>query len=143
MTPERGRLAGKDRLAEAGLDEGLRGQVVDLTRPVVPQDVDQRDLVEQVARHQLQPVLNVGDALEVEGARAPDHPDHLVALLKEEFGQVRTILSGHAGDQCSLRHWSATLADHRGAAGRLAAGAGGWAAGWRVLPVGWAQYACA
>ena len=104
MTPEGGRLAGEDRLAEAGLDERLRRQVVDLMRPVVPQDVDQRDLVEQVARHQLQPVLNVGDALEVERARAPDHADHLVALFKEEFGQVRAILPGHARDQCPLRH---------------------------------------
>ena len=113
--PEGGRLAGEHRLAEAGLDERLRRQVVDLGGPVVPQDVDERDLVEQVARHQLQPVLNVGDALEVDRARPADHADDLVALLEEEFGQVRAILPGHACDQCSLRHWGPTLADRAGA----------------------------
>ena len=81
---------------------------------MVTQDVDQRDLIQQVAGHHLQPVLNVGDALEVERARTADHADDLVALLEEEFGQIRTILPGHPGDQCPLRHWSATLADVQG-----------------------------
>ncbi len=55
---------------------------------MVTQDVDQGDLVQQVARNYLQPVLDVRNALEVEGARTPDHPDDLIALLEEEFGQI-------------------------------------------------------
>src|ERR1035438_4973880 len=78
---------------------------------MVPQDVDQGNLVEQVPGHQFEPVLNMCDPLEVEGARPPDHADDLVALLQEEFGQIRAILPGHPSDQRPLCHWMTTLAD--------------------------------
>ena len=97
-------LAGQDGLREAGLDEGLSRQVVDLGRPVVAQDVDERPLVEQVARHQLELVLDVRDALEVHRARAAHHADDRVALLEQELRQVRAVLAGDARDQCTLRH---------------------------------------
>ena len=71
---------------------------------VVPQDVDHRHLVEEVAGHQGDPVLDVGDALEVERARPPDHAADLVALVEQELGQVGAVLAGDAGDQCSFRH---------------------------------------
>ena len=49
-------------------------------------------------------VLNVGDALEVQRARAPHHADDRVALREQELGQVRAVLAGDAGDQCPLCH---------------------------------------
>ncbi len=62
---ERGGLPGQDRLGPRGLHEGLGGEVVDLGRPVLAQDADERDLVEQVAGTSVIAVLDVGDALEV------------------------------------------------------------------------------
>ena len=71
---------------------------------------EQRRLVEEVAGHQLESILNVGDPLEVDGAGPAHHADHLVALLEQELGQVRTVLPGHPGDQRSLRHgWNSLL----------------------------------
>ena len=98
------RLARQHRLAEAGLHEGLGGQVVDLGRPVVAQDVDERDLVEEVAGDELDLVLDVGDALEVHRARAPHHADDRVALRQQKFGQVRAVLARDARDQCPFCH---------------------------------------
>jgi hypothetical protein len=53
VTPEAGDLAGEHRLAERGLHERLGGQVVDLVGAVVAEQLDHRDLVEQVAGHDL------------------------------------------------------------------------------------------
>ncbi len=100
---QRGRLAGEHRLAPRGLDEGLGGQVVDLGRPVLAQHRDERRLVEQVPADERDLVLDVGDPLEADRARPPHHADDLVALLEQELGQVRPVLTGHAGDQRSLR----------------------------------------
>jgi len=86
------------------LDERLSGEVVDLARAMLAQDLDHRDLVEDVCGRQGQAVLNVSDALEVESARAPDHPDHFVAFRQQPFRQVGTILTGDAGDQRPLFH---------------------------------------
>ena len=102
--PERRRLAREDRLTEAGLHEGLGGQVVDLVGPVVAQNVDEGHLVEQVTRHELELVLNVRDPLEVDRARPAHHPDDGVALFEQEFGQVGAVLTGHTGDQSPFRH---------------------------------------
>ena len=82
----------------------LRGQVVDLVGPVRAQHLDQRDLVEQVAGHEGDPVLEVADALEVDGAGAPHHADHLVALVQQELGQVGAVLAGDAGDERTCSH---------------------------------------
>ena len=99
-----GRLTREHRLVPAGLHEGLGGQVVDLGRAVVPQHVDERDLVEQVAGDELDVVLDVRDALEVHRARAPYHADDRVALREQKFGEVRAVLAGDAGDQCPFCH---------------------------------------
>ena len=45
-------------------------------------------LVEQVARNQLDLVLDMRDALEVHRARTADHADDRVALLEQELRQV-------------------------------------------------------
>src|SRR5664280_2570030 len=101
---ERRGLTGEDRLAPRRLHERLGGQVVDLGRPALAQDVDHRHLVEEVAGHQGEPILDVGDPFEVERARAPHHPAHLIALTEQEFGQIGAVLAGDARDQCSFRH---------------------------------------
>ncbi len=82
--PQCGRLARQHGLGEAGLHEGLGRQVVDLRRPVIAQDVDERHLVEKVARYELDLVLNVRDALEVQRAGPPHHADHRVTLRQAE-----------------------------------------------------------
>ncbi len=71
---------------------------------MVAQDVDQRHLVQQVAGHELNPVLNVRDALEIQRAGPAHHADHRVALLKEEFSQIRAVLARHARNQCPFCH---------------------------------------
>ena len=96
---QRRELAGEHGLLEAGGYEALRRQVVDLVRAVLLENVDQADLVEQVALDDLDAILDVSDAVEVDGARAAHHADHLVTAPQQEFGQVRSVLTGDAGDQ--------------------------------------------
>jgi RNase P/RNase MRP subunit p29 len=91
------------------LDKGLRGEVVDLGRPVLAQDTDHRYFVEQVASHQRQLILNMGDTLEVNGAAAAQHPDDLVSLLKEQLGQIGAVLAGDTRDQRTLFHETLSL----------------------------------
>ena len=62
------------------------------------QDVDQAHLIQQVALHDGDLILNVTNAVEVDGAGAPHHADHFVALFQQKLGQVRAILTGDAGD---------------------------------------------
>ena len=62
---ERCRLPREHRLAPGGLHEGLGGEVVHLVGTVIAQDVEDRDLVEEVAGDELDAVLEVGDPLEV------------------------------------------------------------------------------
>ena len=100
VTPSAGDLAGEHRLRPGGLDKALRRQIVDLGRPVLAQNADQRDLVHQVAGDKRQIVLNMVDALEIDRRRAADHADHVVALLEQKLGQIAAVLAGDAGDQC-------------------------------------------
>ena len=59
---------------------------------------DERQLIEQVGLHERDAVQDVLDAPGVGRAQATDDPEDLVALLEEEFREVRTILSRDAGD---------------------------------------------
>jgi len=107
---QRGHVAGENRLVPRGLHERLRGQIIDFLRPVLFQDVDERNLVAQVAGNQLQPVLNVADAVEVKRAGAAHHADDAVAAVEEELGQIGTILAGDTGNQC-CRHSNSLTCD--------------------------------
>ena len=69
-------------LLPGGGDEGLRGEVVDLVRLDRAQEVDERELVEQVRLSQLDAVAQVCHPLEVLRARAAHHTDDAVALLE-------------------------------------------------------------
>ena len=64
------------------------------------EDVDQTDLVEQIALHDGDTILDMPNPVEVDGAGAPHHADDFVALLQEKLGQVRSVLAGDTGDQC-------------------------------------------
>ena len=104
VTPSAGELAGERTgwSHEAGLHEGLGGQVVELGGACGTQHVDQRPLVEQVRLVQFDAIAQMGDALEAFGARAAHHAVHVVALLEQEFGQVGAVLARDAGDQRSV-----------------------------------------
>ena len=93
------RLAREHGLLERGLHERLCGQVVDLVRAMGAQHLDHRGFVEQVARHELDSILQVADALEVHRARTPHHPDDVVLLREQELGEIGAVLSGDAGDE--------------------------------------------
>ncbi len=95
-----GHIAGKNRLIPRGLDKRLGGQVIDFIGLILIQDADQRDLVTQVARNKLQSILDVADTVEVEGARAAHHTNDAVAAVEQELGQIGTVLSGDARNQC-------------------------------------------
>lgn len=91
---------------EGDLDVGLGAEVVDLVGADLGDDVAEVGAVGEVAVVQEQRhVLAVGVAVEVvdtagvEGGRAADDAVDLVALGKEELGEVGTILAGDTGDE--------------------------------------------
>ena len=73
-------------------------------RPDVVNDPDQRKLVEQVSRVQMNPAEQVLDAPVVAGARAPDDAVHVVALREQELREIGTVLPGDAADESPFRH---------------------------------------
>jgi hypothetical protein len=91
-----------DRLVEGRRDEGLRREVVDLVRLRLLQRAHQARLVEQVALHDADPVLDVRDPVEVDVARAADEAVDLVALREQELREVAAVLAGDARDQGPL-----------------------------------------
>jgi len=97
-------LAGEYRLAKGCLHEGLSGEVVDLFGPVGAQQIDHRHFVEQITWDEPDLILYVCDSLEVDGAGASDHADHLVALSEQELGEVGAILSGDSCDESAFGH---------------------------------------
>ena len=101
---ECGGFAGKDRLSERRLHEGLCCEVVDLVGLVVSHDVDHRNLVEEVAGDEFKVVLQVADPLKVHGGTATNHPDDVVALRQQQFSQIRAVLTGDSCDECSFAH---------------------------------------
>ena len=63
-----------------------------------------RQLIQQIGLMQLDRVAQMADAFEVLGARPAHHAVDLVSPFQQELGQVRSILSRDAGNECSLRH---------------------------------------
>ena len=100
--PERGDVAGEDRLSEACGDVGLGGQVVHLVRTMGAERGDEGAFVEQVAGLDRQSILDVGDALERHRGTASGEPDDLVPLVEEQLREVAAVLAGDAGDQRPL-----------------------------------------
>lgn len=108
---ETGDVTGVQRGVERHADMRLRTQVVDLVRPDVAQQIHQSDPVGEVGVVQdertvvlLRSLVDVVDPLGVEARRAAYQSMDRVPLVEQQLGQVRTVLSGHAGDERGLRH---------------------------------------
>ena len=97
-------LAGEQRLIPRRRHERHRRQVVELLRPHLVEDLEERQLVEQVGRPQLDAVEDVLDAPQVGRARAAHDAVDLVALVEKPLGQVGAVLAGDAGDQRASLH---------------------------------------
>ena len=83
----------------------LRGQVVHLVGLYLLQDADQPERFVEVAVVQRDPVgvrrlVQVVDAVPLQLARSAHEAVDFVALLEQQFGQVRPVLSGDSGDEC-------------------------------------------
>ena len=78
-----GELAGQDRLGETGRHETLGGQIIHLLRPILLQDADHAHLIQQIALDDLYLMLDVFDAIKVDGAGAANHADDSVSLAKQ------------------------------------------------------------
>jgi hypothetical protein len=66
----------------------LGGKVIDLVRVVFLKNVDQGNLVGQVAGGQRNLILNMGNTVEINSAAAAYHADNVVTLLQQKFSQV-------------------------------------------------------
>ena len=89
------------RALPRGGDERGRGEVVDLARrPRARSAARSVSGVEQVAADQLDALAQVLGAAERRAAALVAHePDHAVALLEQQLGQERAVLTGQPGDQ--------------------------------------------
>ena len=81
----------RDRRLEAGGNEALGSQVVDLRRPVVANDGMQTRLIQQVRLLQHHLVQQVFNTVVVKDAGAAHHAHDLVTLRQEEFGQITAV----------------------------------------------------
>jgi len=96
--PDGRELTGEHGLGEARRHETLCGKIIDFIGPVLLQEIDQADLIEQVTLHDLDPILDMANPVKVDGAGAPHHPDDVITLVQQKLSQVGTILAGDAGD---------------------------------------------
>src|SRR5262249_15303963 len=77
------------------------------------EDIDEGELIEQVGLVQLDAALQMGDALEVLGARTANDAVDLIALVEEQIGQIAAVLARDAGDDGFFHvcyRWSAVHA---------------------------------
>jgi len=96
---KRSELAGEYWLIPGGRHEALRSKVVNLVRFRRLERGYQRCLVEQVTLNHLNPVGEMRDAFIGQSAGSPCHADDAVALLKQEFREVRAILACNTCDE--------------------------------------------
>ena len=92
------------RRVETHLHMALRREIVDLVRTYLCDDLDQAHRVTHVRIMQVEvrPSLQMRDTLpEIDGTTADDAV-HVIPLFQQEFRQVRTVLSGHAGNERRL-----------------------------------------
>ncbi len=93
-------FAGQDGLGEAGGHKALGRQVVDFVGLVFLEDANQTHLIEQIALHDLNLVLNVADSVKIQCAGTSHHTDHIVSFFKQQICQIAAVLAGHTCDQC-------------------------------------------
>ena len=94
-----GVLGGGDRQPPGLGDRRHRRQVVDLVGLAVPQDVDERALVDEVPGVKGDPVRDRLEALEGPVGGAADQAVHLVALIQQELREVAAVLPRDPRDQ--------------------------------------------
>ena len=99
---EGGELSRENGLVPRGLHEALRGEIIDLVGLRFVDDVGERRLIEQIGRDEFDAIDKMGNALVRGGRRAADDADNAIPLGEQQFGEVRAVLSGDPGDQCSL-----------------------------------------
>src|SRR5262249_45521771 len=92
-------LAGEHRLVPRRRHERHRGEVVELARPHRVDDLDERQLIEEVGRVQVNAIEHLLDAPVIRRAGAADDRVDLVALVEQELREVRAVLAGDAGDE--------------------------------------------
>src|ERR1700740_3377327 len=90
---------------------GLRGQVVNLVRRDQFDNTPQTGAVSKVAIVELQALMTAVEAAAQmvytsggEAGGAAHDSVNVVALGEQQVGQIRAVLSGHAGNQRSLTH---------------------------------------
>jgi hypothetical protein len=101
---------------EGDLHVALRAEVVDLAGADALEETVEVRRVGEVTVMEVKAlflaeflvVVEVVDPIRVEGTATADHSVNLVAFLKELFGEVGTVLSGDAGDECFF-HWGKCL----------------------------------
>ncbi len=87
----------------------LRAEVVDLIGLDLVDELVNDARIGEIAVVEVEPagwivrvLVDLVNPAGVERTGSPDNPVDLVSLLQEEFGEVRPVLSGDAGDECSL-----------------------------------------
>src|SRR5581483_290806 len=81
----------------------------------------QRSLIKHVAGDELDPVLDMSDACKIDGAGASNQPINFVAVIQQQFGQVRAVLPGYTRDQGTFGHVSRSFIEPGRNQGALAA----------------------
>ena len=109
-------VGGVFRRLETHRHMALRAQVVDLVRLHLVNDAGEVGRIGEIAvmEHELllrhvRILVDVVHPLGVEQRRAPLDAMHLVPLFQQQFGQVRPVLTGHAGDQRPFLHSVSSL----------------------------------
>ena len=93
-------IAGILGYIKTDLHMGLGGQIVDFIRLHLADDTDQAGGIGEIAIMETKLSHQVIDAGRI-GNRCPaGNAMDLVAFFQKEFGKIRAILAGNAGDQC-------------------------------------------
>jgi len=99
-----GELAGEHGLVPGGGHKGLGGEIVDFLRASGLQRCNERALVQQIGLEKTDLLHEVGDAITVVYTTAAHNAKHFIALSKEKFRQVGTVLACDAGNDRALAH---------------------------------------
>ena len=106
--PDRGELRSEHGLPPRHGHERGRGEVVHLVGSARRQHVDEGELVEHVGLGEVELRAEGGEVREIRRDRLANDAEDLVALVEQELGQERSVLTGDPDDECATRgHLSA------------------------------------
>ena len=104
-----GDVAGVFGHVETDAHMALRGQMVELVRREAVDQIQDPFRAGEIAVMQEQLgirlvgiLIDMVNALGIEGAGAADDAVDFVAFAQKQLGQIRAVLSGNAGDECAL-----------------------------------------